>query len=220
MELALTSLAECEIENDSDCVTLLLHVLDGLDFLHGHNIMHRDIKPANILLTNENPPKWKLSDFGLCKEDVELAMTFCGSPMYLAPEVDDLDFSLYSNAVDIWSVGVVGVEYSYGFDLNTMRLLKSMTDRKAWCIAVSERSEASRLAPYLTAMLDMVASRRPSAGEMRGRLQSWRSDELEETSTIPPQDNASQRANVRTASTLSVGKSLGLSRKRALSHTD
>lgn len=214
MELALMSLAECKVESDGDCVTLLLHVLDGLDFLHGHNIMHRDIKPANILLTKKDPPKWKLSDFGLSKENEVFASTFCGSPSYLAPEVDNLAFSVYSNAVDIWSVGVVGVEYSCGIDLNTRRLLKGMSNRRAWCVAVGERSKASRLAPYLTAMLDMAAPRRPSAGEMRARLQDWRSDELEETSLVPPQDEASQSANV------GITPDLGASRKRALPPTD
>lgn len=214
------SLAECKIENEGDCVTLLLHVLDGLDFLHGQNIMHRDIKPANMLLTNENPPKWKLSDFGLSKETDEFASTFCGTLDYLAPEVDNLAFSVYSNAVDIWSVRVVGVEYSCGIDLNTKRPVKGMTNRREWCIAVDERSKASRLAPYLTPMLDMAAPRRPSAGEMRARLQDWRSDELEATSLVPAQDEASQSANVGTAPTLSVGTGLGVSRKRALPSTD
>ena len=35
--------------------------------------------------------------------------------LHLAPEVVGLEFSLYTKAIDIWSVGVVSVEYSCGF---------------------------------------------------------------------------------------------------------
>ncbi|KAK5312890.1 hypothetical protein LTR93_011161 [Exophiala xenobiotica] len=86
MEIAIRSLAEHKMTEVSDCVTLLKDSLAGLAYLHQTNIIHRDIKPANILLTREDPVQWKLSDYGMSKM-AEVPTTFCGSPMYLAPEI-------------------------------------------------------------------------------------------------------------------------------------
>ena len=43
-------------------------MLKGVSYLHGQNIAHRDIKPENILLTSDETPILKLSDFGLSRE--------------------------------------------------------------------------------------------------------------------------------------------------------
>lgn len=79
-------------------------ILDGLEHLYNNKILHRDIKPQNILIHNENI---KISDFGFAKsfEKSELITTFCGSPLYMAPEI--LKDRKYSSASDIWSLGVV-----------------------------------------------------------------------------------------------------------------
>ena len=173
MELAPSSLAQWEIKSDGECVTLLLDILDGVTYLHGERIIHRDIKPANILLTRIEPPLWKLTDFGLSKKLEAEALstsTFCGSEMYLAPEVDGLPHSIYTYAVDLWSIGVVGVEYSCGFGLAAKQV------GKKWCTAVHERSKGSRLAAYLTKMLDMTPEKRPSASDMWLKLKEQHGD--------------------------------------------
>ena len=57
----------------------------------------------------------KLTDFGLCKEDIgfgNTTRTFCGTPEYLAPEV--LEDNDYGRAVDWWGVGVVMYEMMCG----------------------------------------------------------------------------------------------------------
>lgn len=65
-------------------------VLRGIEYIHKMGISHRDLKPDNILLVSENPMVVKISDFGLAKmvknEDTFLK-TFCGTMLYLAPEV-------------------------------------------------------------------------------------------------------------------------------------
>jgi len=88
-------------END---LKYLKQILLGLDFLYKNNVLHRDIKPQNILIHNN---QIKISDFGFAKsfEKNELITTFCGSPLYMAPEI--IKDKIYSPKSDIWSLGVV-----------------------------------------------------------------------------------------------------------------
>ena len=65
-------------------------ILLGVQYIHRMGITHRDIKPDNILLASEEPMVVKISDFGLAKmvENEETFLkTFCGTMLYLAPEV-------------------------------------------------------------------------------------------------------------------------------------
>jgi serine/threonine-protein kinase ULK/ATG1 len=82
-------------------------ISDGLKYLHKNNILHRDIKPQNILIHNNHI---KISDFGFAKsfESHELITTFCGSPLYMAPEI--IKDREYDSKSDIWSLGVIFYE--------------------------------------------------------------------------------------------------------------
>lgn len=95
-----------------ETVQIVRQVLSALIYCHSIGIAHRDIKPENILLTNDNPPVAKLTDFGLAKmvEPGSFLKTFCGTLTYVAPEVISMHGRIegaYSTAVDMWSVGCV-----------------------------------------------------------------------------------------------------------------
>lgn len=86
----------------------------GLEYIHQRGIFHRDLKPHNILLDSEH--NLKISDFGLSKNEIDeataLHRTYCGSPLYMAPEI--LFHSSYDNKSDLWSVGVILFEWITG----------------------------------------------------------------------------------------------------------
>ena len=85
----------------------------AIEYLHKLGIVYRDLKLENLLLDSEG--HIKLTDFGLCKEEITYGATtktFCGTPEYLAPEV--LEDNDYGRAVDWWGVGVVMYEMMCG----------------------------------------------------------------------------------------------------------
>ncbi|KAF0976671.1 hypothetical protein FDP41_004570 [Naegleria fowleri] len=91
----------------------IVQAIHGIGYCHKMNVVHRDIKPHNILLhaPHENGRTVvKLCDFGLSslvKDKTETLKTFCGSPIYAAPEINRLS---YSFSVDVYSLGVTALE--------------------------------------------------------------------------------------------------------------
>jgi len=82
-------------------------MLEGLKYMHEHNVIHRDLKPANVLISVEG--KVKLADFGtafdLSKVTHTVEQTLCGTPAYIAPEV--VQKGKHTTSTDIWSLGVI-----------------------------------------------------------------------------------------------------------------
>ncbi|XP_031850392.1 ovarian-specific serine/threonine-protein kinase Lok isoform X2 [Nomia melanderi] len=90
---------------------IFYQVVLAVSYLHDSGITHRDLKPENILLaSNSDITLAKVSDFGLSKlVDAQTMMkTFCGTPMYVAPEIlSSIGRGSYTNQVDVWSLGVI-----------------------------------------------------------------------------------------------------------------
>ncbi|CAF0931233.1 unnamed protein product [Brachionus calyciflorus] len=100
-------------------------IAHAIGYMHSKNIIYRDLKPENILIDSEG--HIKLTDFGLCKEDIKAdttTSTFCGTPEYLAPEI--LLKKPYTRAVDWWCLGCVIYEMLYGLPPFYSRNTKEM----------------------------------------------------------------------------------------------
>eukprot|EP01063_Lacrimia_lanifica_P022929 TRINITY_DN3043_c0_g1_i1.p1 TRINITY_DN3043_c0_g1~~TRINITY_DN3043_c0_g1_i1.p1 ORF type:complete len:896 (+),score=248.72 TRINITY_DN3043_c0_g1_i1:132-2819(+) len=96
-----------------------VQILEGVQYLHEHQIVHRDLKGDNILLTHEG--ECKISDFGTSKSmvpggdyagigDAGAGMTsykVAGTPLWSAPEVFQGTYTFKS---DMWSLGCVVCE--------------------------------------------------------------------------------------------------------------
>ena len=94
---------------------IIRDLINAIHYLHSMNppIIHRDIKPENILLTDDN--KIKLTDFGWANyinNQNEPRTTFCGTPLYLAPEM--IENNGHGKNVDIWCIGVLLFELLVG----------------------------------------------------------------------------------------------------------
>lgn len=85
---------------------VLHQCLDGLAYLHRHNIMHRNIRPQTILVQSLKPLQVKISGFDLAKKGSKGASQV-GQTIYLAPEM--WNNSTYTNAVDVWALGITAL---------------------------------------------------------------------------------------------------------------
>lgn len=122
----------------------LIQIGSAMDAMNRKGFMHRDLKPGNILLSHcrdcgqhvtEIPGyllSFKLADFGFARflQDGMMAVTMCGSPMYMAPEV--LMCRKYDAVADIWSMGIIVYQCLTGkapFYANTPEALKNIYEK-------------------------------------------------------------------------------------------
>ena len=92
---------------------IIIQTIEIIKFLHSLNIVYRDIKPENILLDkNYNV---KLCDYGWATYFTpgKYLTVYCGTPEYVSPEV--LKKYPYNEKVDIWGIGVLIFELSFGY---------------------------------------------------------------------------------------------------------
>ncbi|KPI86486.1 hypothetical protein ABL78_4470 [Leptomonas seymouri] len=89
---------------------LLRSVLEGIDFLHRHDILHGDIKPQNVLVPDSGP--CKIADFGISRRASHASThPIEGTPFYMAPEATR---GQATTASDIWSFGIMMAEVLTG----------------------------------------------------------------------------------------------------------
>jgi len=99
--------------SEKEILKILYCISEAFKVLRKNRITHRDVKPANLFLTRNDilMADIKLGDFTFAKSDPDLTKTFCGSPLYMAPEIV-LRYP-YNEKVDLWSIGVIIFQMMY-----------------------------------------------------------------------------------------------------------
>uniref|UniRef100_A0A8C2ZBV1 non-specific serine/threonine protein kinase n=1 Tax=Cyclopterus lumpus TaxID=8103 RepID=A0A8C2ZBV1_CYCLU len=169
--------------------------LQGLAYLHSHNMIHRDVKAGNILLTE--PGLVKLADFGSASI-ASPANSFVGTPyciyfIYLfayphalkamAPEVIlAMDEGQYDGKVDIWSLGITCIELAERkpplFNMNAMSALYHIAQNESPTLLSSEWTDYFR--NFIDSCLQKIPQDRPHSDDMLGHafLQRERPDSV------------------------------------------
>ena len=92
----------------------IAEIILAMKDLHSRNIIYRDLKPDNVVICNDG--HISLIDFGMAKTEISEvqrgAKTFCGSVMYLAPEM--LKKVGHGQALDWYLLGVLLYEMLVG----------------------------------------------------------------------------------------------------------
>ena len=118
-EILILELCDCELADIlNHCkgfdTSQIYEVMSGLNnafrYMNQSEIIHRDIKLENIMIkyTDASHTKFipKINDYGVSRTLKKgLASTFCGSPLYMAPEV--IMKKPYTDKADLWSIGVL-----------------------------------------------------------------------------------------------------------------
>lgn len=137
--------------------SIIISVLNALDYAHSQSIIHRDIKPANILIDSyDNRPV--IVDFGLARANHETGSVTVGTPLYMAPEqITDPDVD---GRADIYSTATMLLEM-----LTPIPLFQNIRSAKELVRKKIERREKlflkrpSELNPALTKDMDRILSR-------------------------------------------------------------
>lgn len=92
--------------NEKMAIKFFRQMVSAVGYCHRNGVCHRDLKPENLILDEEG--NIKINDFGLSNFYVpgSLLSSFCGSPVYAAPEI--MAEKQYDGpAADTWSLGIV-----------------------------------------------------------------------------------------------------------------
>ncbi|XP_039620807.1 serine/threonine-protein kinase TAO2 isoform X2 [Polypterus senegalus] len=137
--------------------------LQGLAYLHSHNMIHRDVKAGNILLTE--PGQVKLGDFGSASI-VAPANSFVGTPYWMAPEVIlAMDEGQYDGKVDVWSLGITCIELAERkpplFNMNAMSALYHIAQNESPMLQSNHWSDYFR--NFVDSCLQKIPQDRPTS---------------------------------------------------------
>ncbi|XP_045573383.1 serine/threonine-protein kinase TAO1-B [Salmo salar] len=140
--------------------------LQGLAYLHSHNMIHRDIKAGNILLTE--PGQVKLADFGSASI-ASPANSFVGTPYWMAPEVIlAMDEGQYDGKVDVWSLGITCVELAERkpplFNMNAMSALYHIAQNESPTLQSRDWTDYFR--NFVDSCLQKIPQDRPHSDDL------------------------------------------------------
>ncbi len=118
----------------------------ALAYLHRHQILHCDIKPTNVMLTDENPQRIKICDFGQSRGSNRQNPDAVGTPLYSSPEqLEDPGDTAQGKGFkwDVYSFGVLSYRLITGKLPRLQKLLDGGTDEDFEASIIETSLEAS-----------------------------------------------------------------------------
>lgn len=144
-------------------IEICYKILEGIAYMHERGIAHRDIKPENIVFDLDNNPK--IVDFGFSCDHCDNKRTFCGTPVYMAPEII-LRKNYHAMKADIWSFGVTAhIILTMAFPFKFINKAKYFKDIKN-CSLEKYNLCPRLLGKYIDMCLEYDPSKRPTASEL------------------------------------------------------
>ncbi|CAG5909364.1 unnamed protein product [Menidia menidia] len=154
--------------NTEQTLSLLRHILEGVEYIHSRGIMHRDLKPRNIFLHGHDC-RVRIGDFGLACRDIIMDgnrsvashgldsnhTSGVGTFVYAAPE--QLKGSHYDSKSDMYSIGILAFELfePFGTEMERVRTLGDLREGKI-------PDQFSHRWPVLTKYIMKLTSKEPS----------------------------------------------------------
>jgi len=80
-----------------------LEMIDAMSFIHKKKIFHLDLKPSNVLVNSDYG--CKIADFGLSQKVQNVLPLMVGTPLYMAPEIQE--HRTVSEKADVYSFGLI-----------------------------------------------------------------------------------------------------------------
>ena len=155
----------------SEVAELGIQLADALDYVHQRGVVHRDVTPSNVLCGPDGRPR--LADFGIARlvdtTRITASATTVGTAAYMAPEqVQGQDVT---PTADVYALGLVLLELLTGAPAFTG------SPHEVAVARLARRPDTDTGVPgawrdLLAAMTDRVVSNRPSAAEVRTRIEA------------------------------------------------
>ncbi|CDR93901.1 protein kinase domain containing protein, putative [Babesia bigemina] len=174
--------------NEQVIFDIALQLLFALAYCHNSSlgpkqgkILHRDLKPQNIFLHSNYRNKTrngyicKIGDFGLCRSIglESFAHSCVGTPYYWCPELLLSHSKNYDDKMDMWALGVVLYELSYGkTPFHKATTLAELAQQMKNGVPLPLRGRSRQLNTLLYALLQRDPARRASAIQCLG-LPIW-----------------------------------------------
>lgn len=138
-----------------------VQLISTMSYLHVQGKVHRDLKPANILVDSESLDL-VIIDFGTARDldDQGYAYTIVGTPLYMAPELRSVHRQPYTNAVDVWSIGMILIEVLAGLRLDTA--LMKLTEKAQWEGSLLKKLTTAKVPQVLIEILTGMLRSDPS----------------------------------------------------------
>lgn len=151
------------VENPLDShPSRFVQLCQGLDYIHGRNLLHRDLKPSNLRVNSNGI--LKILDFGLASPISHEADIGIGTWQYAAPETFWGDHSVLS---DIFSAGAVFYELFSGRLPYEKPLTRSNRNPpKPPPLAQLRQDLPEYLCDVIDRMIHLDPTRRPSSASM------------------------------------------------------